>query len=191
MTTPTSTLVLAFTVMLAAACDDLPCADCAGPCVGDGACTPSCGEVRLKARTKYDDYEAATVSFTHATVKDSDLVRNDWDLLFGNGGDRDKDHFCVNMVTDDRSFIVDLGPLSICDVPGKVDPTSYPVGLFGEHDDIPVVKDHLYFIRTEDSDTRQSAVALVLEHQLKDTVTLRWYRSPDPERFVPPSACSQ
>ena len=111
------------------ACDPSECPECLeAPDCATGRCIPRCGTATLKARTTFDDYEAATISFRHATVAEDGQVNNDWDLLFGNDQDSDRDQFTVNMVTDDRSFIVDLGQLpSICDVPGcgmQVSPSS-------------------------------------------------------------------
>lgn len=61
--------------------------------------------VTLLARSKHEDYEAATFSFQHGLRDDPDLAitRNDWDVQFGNG----RDEFTVQMVTDDRSQIAD------------------------------------------------------------------------------------
>ena len=144
------------------------------------------------ARTTFDDYEAATISFRYATVEEDGQVNNNWDLLFGNDQEPDRDLFTVNMVTDDRSFIVDLGELpSICDVPSEVDLRSQPTGVFGDHDDIPVVLDHMYLIQNRDSAGNQLALVQVLGHATNRAVTLRWYRSPSSDRFAPPAACGQ
>ena len=187
-----ASLLLGLIVPLTA-CDPSECPECLeAPDCATGRCIPRCGTATLKARTTFDDYEAATISFRHATVAEDGQVNNDWDLLFGNDQDSDRDQFTVNMVTDDRSFIVDLGQLpSICDVPATVDLASFPRGACGAHDDIPVVLDHLYLIRNRDSDQSQYAVIQVLAHVRNRAVTIRWYRSPDSDRFVPPGACRQ
>jgi len=179
--------------MLLFACDPSECEDCFDPppCNADGVCLPGCGVASLAARTTNDDYEAATISFKHATVQEDGEVGNDWDLLFGNDQDAGYDLFTVNMVVDDRSMIVDLGDLiTICDVPAQLDPSAYPVGMYGDHDSINVLLDHIYLIRTVDTDTRQYALVQVLEHQPNQSVKIRWYRSPEPDRFVPPAACA-
>ncbi|MGI5864598.1 MAG: hypothetical protein ACOX6T_21460 [Myxococcales bacterium] len=111
---------------------------------------------------------------------------NDWDLLFGNDQDPARDLFSVNLVTDDDSFIVDLGEKSFADVPEQVDPALYPVGEHGKHDDIPVAVGHLYVVRTIDSNTRQWAAFKVTAHELNEQVTISWVRSPEAERFVAP-----
>jgi len=186
------TATLMMLALVAAACGDEDCPECfaAPPTCTSGSCVPSCGQATLKARTTFDDYEAATISFKHATVVDNGQVNNDWDLLFGNDRDPARDLFTVNMVVDDRSFIVDLGPgVSICDVPSTLDPDPYPTGMFGAHDNLDVHLGHLYLIRNVDSSTRQLALIEVVGHEINRTATIRWYRSPEPDRFVPPAAC--
>lgn len=184
--------VLLATVIPLAACDTGECPECLeSPDCSSGHCVPRCGTATLKARTTFDDYEAATISFRYATVQEDGKVNNDWDLLFGNDKEDDRDLFAVNMVTDDRSFIVDLGPLSsICDVPASVQLDDFPTGAFGDHDYIPVALDHLYLIRNEDSDEKQYAVIQVLGHVKNRAVTIRWYRSATADRFTPPAACN-
>lgn len=150
---------------------------------------PRGGRATLFARTTYDDYQAATMSFEHATSTDEGQVRNDWDLLFGNDRDPDSDLFSVNTVVDDRSFIVDFGAATFCDIPERVDPSGFEVGLYGDHDDIPVVRGHVYLVRTRDSETDLYAAFLVIDHRLNEQVTVQWYRSPEPGRFVKPAAC--
>jgi hypothetical protein len=132
-------------------------------------------------------YEAATLSMEHASEADA---HNDWDLEFGNDQEPGADWFTVNMVVDDRSFVVDVGALaSAADAPEVVDPTEHMVGAFGAADDIPVVVGHTYVVRTLDDSTRQYAIVRVLAHVPDDHVDLRWCRSPDPDRFVPPPGC--
>lgn len=185
-------IAMSITTLLVGGCDGSDCAECFDdPGCTDGSCVPRCGVATLKARTTFDDYEAATISFKHATVAEDGRVNNNWDLLFGNDRDPGADLFAVNMVMDDRSFIVDLGDrLTICDVPTVTDPAGYPLGAFGGHDSIPVQLDHLYFIRNVDGETRQLALVQVLEHVADRSVTIRWYRSPVADSFVPPAACA-
>ncbi|MFH2006751.1 MAG: hypothetical protein ABI333_09215 [bacterium] len=155
-------------------------------CTADRPCpaAPARGGAILVARTTYDDYQGATLSIEHAVVADEGEVRNDWDLLFGNDQDPELDLFTVNMVTDDRSFIVDLGIVDLRELPETVDPDDFPTGVFGEHDDLPVHVGHVYVIRTVDSDTVQYAVVKVLAHELNHSVQLDWYRSWEPNRLV-------
>jgi hypothetical protein len=142
---------------------------------------PTHGEATLQARTTYEDYEAATLSFTWATVADDERVLNDWDLLYGNDRHEDRDLFHVNMVTDDRSCIVDLGPVSFADVPETVDATECALP-----DGVEVALGHAYLVHTRDSNTQQWAVFRVVAHQVNQSVAVRWVRSPDPLRFVWP-----
>lgn len=185
--------LLLLPLLALAACDPGECAECLDepPCLSEGPCMARCGVSTLEARTAFDNYEAATISFKYATVTEDGQVNNDWDLLFGNDQDPGRDLFSVNTVTDDRSFIVDLGDLvTICDLPEQIsDLGKYAVGDHGEHDDLPVHLDHLYLIRNVDTSTRQYAAVQVLSHSLNSTVQIRWYRSPDPERFLPPAGC--
>lgn len=156
---------------------------------GDDPCSvPLRGEATLTARTTFDDYQGATLSMEHGVVLDDGRVKNDWDLLFGNDQDPAADYFTVNMVTDDRSFLVDLGNVPLDQVPETIDPADYATGLRGEHDDLPVHVGHVYVIRTVDSDTVQHAVVKVVSHSLNTSVLLRWYRSSEPSRLVLPLA---
>jgi hypothetical protein len=189
-------LATALFVMLAgtfAACEiteaenGYPCVDCDAAC--DGEYVPRTGTAFLTARTLWDDYEAATVSFEHAATWDDGYVYNDWDLLFGNDYEPEEDLFSVNMVVDDESYIVDLGDVTLCDVPLVVEPDAYEPGMYGTHDNIPVACGHAYVVRTVDSDTRQVAAFIVQTHDLNQFVSIAWYRSPDPDRFIPPVEC--
>jgi len=165
------------------ACPECPCAECGRDCGGPTP-VPSSGVARLLARTATDDYEAATMSFEHATVLEDGEVRNDWDLLFGNDRDPDCDEFRVNTVTDDRSFIVDKGNVAFADLPQVLDPPARGDGPCDGADCIPAVQGHLYVVRTLDRDTRQYAAFRVLAHERNRSVDLYWYRSPLPDWFV-------
>jgi hypothetical protein len=146
--------------------------------------TYSGGTTTLYSRRTYDDYEEATLSMEHATARDHDVVGNDWDLLFDNGGPTEHDLFEVNMVTDDRSWIIDLGDISLDEVPANPDPDEYDRGYWGYHDAIEVHAGHLYVVRTMDDDTRQIALVGVKAHTLHQEVVLVWQVSPDPDRLV-------
>lgn len=157
-------------------------------CGGDPCVVPLRGTATLAARTTFDDYQGATLSIEHGVVLDDGRVKNDWDLLFGNDQDAGADYFTVNMVTDDRSFLVDLGNIPLDEVDETIDPADYAAGLRGEHDELQVHVGHVYVLRTVDSDTVQYAAVKVLSHTLNASVTLRWYRSPEPNRLVLPLA---
>lgn len=144
----------------------------AGPCgcAADRA-LPSTGEATLHRHTQLENYLQAVVSFEWATQEDSGQVNNDWDMeLTGDS------KFRVNTVTDDRSCIEDLGAIQIVDVPER-EPRC--------DDFLPVAQDHVYLVRTRDSNTASQFAAFgVTSIQSDGTVTIRWFRSPDPERFV-------
>mgnify|MGYP006902087889 CR=1 FL=1 len=91
-------------------------------------------------------------------------------------------------VTDDRSFIVNLGEVRLDQLPETIDPADYPTGPRGEHDELVVRLGHVYVIRTVDSDTVQYAAVKVLAHELNHSVTVRWYRSAEAGRLVLPLA---
>ena len=180
----------ALLLCLAAACDLEDC-----PCAGEGTCVPAepgavpaTGTATLLARATYDDYQAATMSFEHATVIDHGEVGNDWDLLFGNDQEDDLDLLTVNTVTDDRSSLCDLGPIRLDQVPPVIDLDACALGAYGAHDDLPARLGHLYLVRTRDGNTRQVAVFRVVAHDLDDSITIDWARSPEPDRFLPPDA---
>lgn len=142
------------------------------------------GEGTLYSRSVFDDYERATFSFEYATALDTGAVGNDWDLLFTHNT------FVVNMVVDDESCVLDLGDVDDGEVPAVLDPDDYPTGMFGEHDHVTVLEGHVYWIRTSDSNTRQVALARVVDHPTSDVVTFEWIRSTDPDLLVmPPPEC--
>lgn len=172
------------------------CGDCAmypdepySECWEGQGSAPNMGSFTLYAR-EAAGYEAATASFEYATTQDSDRVLNDWDLLFANDKEPGEDIFSVNMVTDDFSAIVDLGRISFCDVKAIED---LHFGVDGD-DDVPVVKDHLYLVYTEDTETEQFAAFTVIDYAPDEWVELRWYRSPpstfDNYGYTPPSFCN-
>jgi len=166
-----------------------------------GADVPSAGTVTLRARALGPDtdetYWKAAVSFEHGGASGSiGQTNNDWDLLFGNNKGREPvDLFQVNMVTDDRSFIVDLGELPLRDAPATIDPSTVPpqtqVNLGDvDRDDVrqrdyaPVVEGHVYWVRTADDDSRLITLVGVQRHVPGSSVTLAWFRSRVPDRFV-------
>jgi hypothetical protein len=144
------------------------------------------GEVTLPSRnldTPDEDYADSLYSFELAS-NDIDVHSNDGDLLYQQG------MLLVNTVTDDRSFIVDLGVLPLDEVPETVDPTDYPTGNWGEHDALGPVLGHTFMVRTIDGNSRQWAAFKVLGLAPKEWITIEWVRSTDPERFVYPAQCS-
>lgn len=149
------------------------------------------GDVTLYDRQRYG-YDAAVLSMEHATVIDDGTVNNDWDLLFGNDTEEHLDRFTVNMVTDDQSFIVDLGIIDSLDqIPETIEPADFLNGPGGVQDNLLVLEDHVYLVRTKDADTCQYAMVQVRKHVVDDHVKLHWCRSLEPDRFVPSPECCE
>lgn len=159
---------------------------------GDMACEDSCCATpdrllnvsgcgltdTLEARDLNDDYEAATISFRHASVQDNDCIRNDWDLLFGNDNLRHEDWFTVNTVTDDVSSIVDLGPVATLDLTEPIKRADYATGAYGDHDHVPVVSGHLYLVYNSDSMGSGFTLFRVTGHNPNRSVTIHWQPIP-------------
>ena len=167
-----------------------------------GAEVPAAGTVTLRARVLGPDtdetYWKASASFEHGGVTGSiTQTNNDWDLLFGNNkGTEPVDLFQVNTVTDDRSFIVDLGEVPLRDAPATIDFSTVPpqtqVNMGADvpstdvrqRDYVPVVEGHVYWVRTADDDSRLITVVGVQKHVRGQSVTLAWFRSKEADRFV-------
>lgn len=157
---------------------------------------PAAGTLTLRARSAGPDtdqtYWNASASFEHGGATGSEVQSgNDWDLVFGNDADRSLDLFDVNTVTDDQSFIVDLGEIALRDAPATVDPADFPAqrgtiavdaGL--DHSGAVVVEGHVYWVRTPDTNSRLVTLVGVQKHEKNASVTLAWFRSKDPDRFV-------
>jgi len=122
-------------------------------------------------------------------------TNNDWDLVFGNDHDLRSDLFGVNTVSDDRSFIIDLGEISFRDAPAELDPLKFavqkqvnlgdiPTDDVRHRDQIPVIEGHVYWVRTSDADSKLVTLVGVQEHVVNESVTLVWFRSKDPDRFA-------
>jgi hypothetical protein len=119
----------------------------------------------LLARSKHKDYQAATFSFQHGLRDDPELAvtRNDWDVQFGNG----RDEFTVQMVTDDRSQIADLGALHWSDLLIDREPPAFD-------DHAQAFAGHVYYVHTLDGDTDAEALFRVRELVPGDRVELEW-----------------
>lgn len=140
------------------------------------------GLVTLSPYTDTEAFAKAHVSFKYATVVDDPLVNNNWDVIFDAG-----DTFRVNSVTDDVSWIVDLGPIAMEHIPETIDLEKYGNGLYATHDHVPAFQDHVYLVRNVDTTTRQYAAFRVAGYEEGKSVTLQWFRSIDPEKFVFPT----
>lgn len=123
-------------------------------------------------------YVVATYSFEHATRDDEDkVVRNDWDLLYGNG---QGDPFTVCTVTDDTSRIWDLGEADF----DKFRPGDAGQNAGAGAEDAIARKDHLYVVHTVDSETDLWAKFQVLEVDPGRSVMIRWEAIADPADWL-------
>jgi hypothetical protein len=196
-------LLLSSSLVLSACAAEIDVFDGSGSEGGDGAKTTASGaddsngagygtpckflhgEVTLEDWYGDQDdgsYNDALYSFEFAT-KDIDVHYNDGDLLYASN------MFSVNTVVDDASFIVDLGDIPLASAPNTVDPSSFPTGNWGEHDDVQAVLDHTYVVRTIDGNTKQWAAFRVLGLAPGESVTIEWIRSSNPDALDVPSQC--
>lgn len=140
------------------------------------------GQATLSSYTNPDNYASSAYSFEFAS-QDVDVTNNDWDVVY------QANRFMVNTITDDASFIVDLGDVALTDVPLTVDPSGFPTGEFGTHDDVQAVVSHTYVVRTVDGDTKQWAAFRILALAPGESVTIAWIRSADPDALKVPVSC--
>ncbi|MGC4116651.1 MAG: hypothetical protein QM765_19190 [Myxococcales bacterium] len=179
-------LLAALTCTSLAACNPTVQTRPVEACGDGGLCfvvePPFSGVATLKPHTTEVDYQDSVVSFEHATTEDAEDVNNDWDLSL-DGGDL---LFRVNTVTDDQSWIVDLGAISLEEIPATVTLIDYPMGREGTHDFIPAILEHVFLVRSQDSDTQQYSAFRVVGLERGAGVTLQWFRSKEPDRFVFP-----
>ena len=129
-----------------------------------------------------DNFSSSSFSFEFGT-QDSETTLNDYDLTY------EGNTFRVNLVTDDNSYIVDLGEVPLQDVPPTVDPSQYDVGAWGEHDSIGAVLGHTYFVRNQDGSGRTTAAFVVTGLEPGVKVSIAWMRSTDPDVMYVPTAC--
>lgn len=157
----------------------------------------------LLDRGATQDYEKATFSFERGIRDDpTELVRNDWDLLFEGG------RFEVNTVVDDHSLLVDLGEVGLNSLPeteivgleatvaSQASEQLNPLREGSSHDRQAVEVGHSYFVWTRDRETDLAAAFEVVEWDRGERCLLDWYatsdgqhalgsvRSGDPERSL-------
>jgi len=170
------TLAMMLVLPALSACNGEPvCPYCENP---EPAVAAS-GLATLNPYTSDADFAKAHLSIKFATTVDDPAVLNNWDVVYNRG-----DTFRVNTVTDDTSWIVDLGAIPMEHIPETVDLTLYGTGVFGAHDEVPAFVDHVYLVRNVDTSTRQYAAFRVAGYVKDTSVTLQWFRSSDPEKFV-------
>ena len=176
MRTPLLLAVLA----IAASCGEEPTAAPAAAPKGSCSCIgpeePWTDEATLTPHLTEQDFLGSVISFQWATTVDHGEVLNDWDLsLTPDTATRDHLTFRVNLVTDDRSCIEDLGPIAIANVPANITRCD---------DNVLVVEGHVYLVENRDLDQQQFAAFAVTRLDGLRSATLRWYRSSQPDRFT-------
>ncbi len=107
-----------------------------------------------------DDYRVSTFSFEYATRDDRELVKNDWDIAFGNGGP-EIDLFGM-------SSIWDLGAADFDSV-AVADGHSYK-----KADEAPAVKGHVYVIHSIDRNTDLWAKLQIIDQRQDQWIIFRW-----------------
>ena len=145
--------------------------------------TKSVQEVTLTSRYTGGDYITATYSFRHLTRDNVNKTFNNWELLFEAREDF-ADHFDVNTVVDDNSFIYDLGKRNCKDIKSSVpsDRKSRPMVWLAYSDASPndleptksalVKKGHCYLTYNSDEDGRVIALFHVKDHKVNKSVTI-------------------
>lgn len=147
-----------------------------GECSCIGPDEPWTDEVTLVPHTDEGSYLGSVLSFQWATTVDRGQVLNDWDLsLTTDTTSRENLTFRVNLVTDDRSCIEDLGAIAIATVPAAIARCD---------DNVRVVEGHVYLVENRDEDQHQFAAFAVTRLDGLRSASLRWYRSSQPDRFT-------
>lgn len=121
-------------------------------------------------------YLVATFSFEHGTRDDRGLVRNDWDVEFGNPGD----DLHVRTVTDDESWIWDIGE---ADFDGFVVQDLTRAQRM-KQERVTAVAGHVYVIHTVDSETNSWSKFKVLEATPGTSMIFRWEVISDPKSVM-------
>jgi len=129
------------------------------------------------------DYVRATYSFWHGTRDDVKLTRNNWDLQIAEDS-RGRSSLRVNMVTDDRSGIVDLGEQDLA----KVSTSTRSLAKHRLGDNLPVVKGHAYLIHTKDTDTNFWTLIKIVDVRPDRSVQLIWRVVRNDGKRKPPSS---
>lgn len=140
------------------------------------------GYATLTDYVAYDNYASSAFSFEFAS-QDPEVTYNEFDLLY------DGNMFRVNTVTDDVSFIVDLGNVPLDEAPAMVDPDDYPLGNWGEHDNIQAYLDHSYFARNVDGAGRGVSAFRVVGLRPGVDVQIEWIHSVAPDTLIIPTQC--
>ena len=122
-------------------------------------------EVELVSRYTGGTYVSATYSFWHSTRDRVDVVNNDWEILF-EGREDFEDFFRVNIATDDRSHIVDLGESCGQAFERAIENRG------GGSETAPVVVGHCYVTYNQDRRGTIITVFRVVDHTKSERVVL-------------------
>lgn len=131
---------------------------------------------------EHASYASSSYSFEFAS-QDPSVTRNSPDV------DYVSDMFQTNLFVGENNWIVDLGPVSLASVPASVDPSAYPTGAWGQHDDVQAQPGHTYFVRVDRAQGRLVAAFRVTSLEPGSQVTIEWIRSPDPDTMIVPAQC--
>jgi hypothetical protein len=148
-----------------------------GPAVVDNGANP----VILYSRWKYDNYTLATFNFWFGTRDDVDKTRNNWDLEYGNG----EDNLGVRMVTNDRSYIADLGLGELNDFT-KVSEIPKDVNW---QENTKAVNGHVYVVHTvevdenEKTETEYYSKFKITDMASDDWMKMEWQCAKDGQNF--------
>jgi hypothetical protein len=137
--------------------------------------------VTLYSRYNGGDYVTAAYSFRYMS-QDFQKTQNNWEILFEAREDF-TDYFRVNTVTDDRSYIYDLGERNCADMRGSISMIARPLVInaayvsrtatFGNvTDNVPVIEGHCYFSDNEDRDGQVQTLFHVASHIKSKSVVI-------------------
>ena len=148
-----------------------------GPAVVDSGVNP----VTLYSRWKYDNYTLATFNFWLGTRDDVEKTRNNWDVEYGNG----EDNLGVRMVTNDRSYIADLGPGELNDFT-KVSEIPKDANW---QENTKAVNGHIYVVHTVEVDNNEKTQTeyyskfKIVDIASNDWMKMEWRCAKDGENF--------
>lgn len=117
-----------------------------------------------------DDYRISTFNFTHATRDDTELVRNDWDIMFYNGDPQ--------IGVFDMSSIWDLGTVAFDDVV-IADGHSH-----ARAEKVPANRGNVYVIHSLDRETDLWIKMEILDLNSGDWIIFRWEIIDDVEKVI-------
>lgn len=128
--------------------------------------------VKRKSENGVDNYIYAAYSFKFGGngPEVEKLCRNNWDVLFGNGGMNDA--LDVTMVVDDRSRIKDLGKYAWTD--------NFHIPRMSAYEEperepsVPAMLGHIYLVHTRDTDSDYYALFRVDRLVSEESIEISW-----------------